>query len=39
MSEKEKDYLEECKNDYFVNVICSFDFEKFIEEEENKKNG
>jgi hypothetical protein len=37
MEEKEKDYLEECKNDYFVNVICSFDFESFIEE--NKKNG
>ena len=37
MEDKEKDYLEECRNDYFVNVICSFDFESFIEE--NKKNG
>jgi hypothetical protein len=34
----DKKELEELAKDYFVSVCCSFDFEKFIEEQEDEGN-
>jgi hypothetical protein len=34
----DKKELEELAKDHWVSVCCSFDFEKFIEEQENEGN-
>jgi hypothetical protein len=35
----DKKELEELAKDYFVSVCCSFDFEKFIDEQEQEDEG